>query len=96
MLSERKLKRSGREELAEASRIFPEAAGRMPAYRTQDACAPLTAEGAEDFAERRKEDILRRWHEDQFQKPSPAYCAVMLTPAGDKRCHLCSGATTQD
>ena len=32
----------------------------MPAYRTQDACAPLTAEGAEDFAEERKEDILSR------------------------------------
>ena len=60
MLSERKLKRRGREEFAEASRILLEAGGRMPAYRTQDACAPLTAEGAEDFAEERKEDILSR------------------------------------
>ena len=68
----------------------------MPAHHTQDACAPLTAEGAEDFAEERKEDILTRDHDDQIQTVFLARTAALPTPAGDERRRSGSGSAASD
>ena len=56
----------------------------------------LTAEGAEDFAEERKEDILTRDHDDQVQTVSLARPARWPTPAGDERRRADAGSATAD
>ena len=68
MLSETGLNRRGHGGLRRGTQRLPKLSARMmPAHYPQDACAPLTAEGAEDFAEERKEDILTRDHDDQIK-----------------------------